>query len=178
MVCLQKLRIVAVVFDMVGGKRFGLTLRGDGAGDERIGRAGRNAEIVFQNEPASVPGLHQIYAGYVGEHAVRRTNALALRKIAFGGIDEGFGHNVIFNDVLFAVNVGKKQIESSDALRKSLFKIGPFVGLNDAGNGIKGEELFFELPVFYRFQSARRSVPTSCSQLHGFLRVNTCRTPA
>ena len=84
----------------------------------------------------------------MGEHAVRRTDALALGQIAFGGIDKGFGDDVIFKDVLFAVNVGKKQIERFHALSEPLFQVGPFIGLDDAGDGIKGEKLLLELPVF------------------------------
>ena len=144
---LQKLRIVAVVFDVIGGKRFRTHLAGDGAGDKRVGRTGRNAKIVFQHEPSSVPGLHQVYAGNVGEHAVGRTYAFTLGKIPLGGIHKGFGNDFIFKDVLFAVNVGKKQVESFDALRKTLFQIGPLFGVDDAGNGIKGKELLLELPV-------------------------------
>ena len=132
---------------MVGREGLGADLAGDGTRDERVRRARRDTEIVFQHEPLSVQRLYEIDACDVGEHVMRGAYAFTLGQIALGSIDEGFGHDAVFHDVLFTVNIGKEHIQRLHALGKPLFQIGPFRGRDNAGDRVEGEELFLEGPV-------------------------------
>ena len=52
----------------------------------------------------------------------------------FAGVDDAAGHNSIFDDLAFVVDVVEEQIQRSDALRQAALNLFPFGGRDDPGS--------------------------------------------
>ena len=137
----QHVGVVAVVHHLILAER----LRADAAAqlprDERIARAGGNAQVVLQDVPAPVLRLYQVDAGDVAVDARGRGHALALGQVALAGVEKLLREHAVRNDALLAVDVFQKQIERVHPLHEAAVKLLEFRMRDDARNRVKRKEL-------------------------------------
>ncbi len=137
--------VVADVGMLEGGRR--ATAR-DGARDERVAGARRDAQVVLEHVPLPVAPAHQIDARDVAVDVLRRREPVALRKPPGAGEHEVLGDDAVGDDGALAVHVGQKRVERADALRKADRKLLPFCSRYGARYGVEGEETLVERAVF------------------------------
>lgn len=140
----QHLTIVAVILDEVVAEGLGRCLAGHRAGYHRITGSRGNAQVVFQDEPTSVLGLHQVYAGYVGIDVAGGCDALTLGHVPLALVGELLGYDPIFYDVLLVVDIVEEGIQCLDTLHQSLLQHRPLLSGYLTGYGVEGKQLFVE----------------------------------
>ena len=101
----QELSVIPVVQNAVVAEGVGAAAAAQLPGDQRVGRAGGDAEVVLQNVPHAVLSLHQVDAGDVAVHALYGDDTLALGQVAGRAVDEVLRHHAVCDDALFPVDV-------------------------------------------------------------------------
>ena len=144
---LEELGVVPVVLHRVVLERRRGGHPGELPGDERVGGAGGDPEVVLQDVPCAVLCLDQVDAGYVAVDALGRDYTVALLKEPGGGEHELLRHDTVLDDALLAVDVRQEAVEGVDPLPEPLLQVVELLLGDDPGDGIEGEELLVELAV-------------------------------
>ena len=71
--------------------------------------------------------------------AAGRIDAVALRAVEGGRLDDLLGDDLVLQDFLVVVNVVDELVEGVDALLESALNPFPLLGADDAGNQVEGE---------------------------------------
>ena len=136
----QQLTVLAVIHNVVVAEGIGAAPAAQLPGDQGIGSARGNPQVVLQDVPHAVLALDQVDAGNVAVDAARRGDPFALGQIAGGPVDKILRYNAVGQNLLFAVDVFQEQVQGRYPLGKALFQLLPFLGRDDAGNGVKREK--------------------------------------
>src|SRR6185503_12629152 len=88
---------------------------------------------------AAVGVAHQIAAGDVAPHALRRIDADALRAIERRGTHDLLGDDTVLDDLLAVVDVVDELVERVDALLQPALDPVPLLRRDDARHEIEGE---------------------------------------
>ena len=143
----QQLGVGPVVEDGVGAEDLGGDVALDVAHYERVARARRDAQVVLEDVPGSVLGLHEVLSGDVGVDAAWRGDAVDLRKVAARRVDEVLGDHAVADDLLVGVDVAQKRVERVDALDEAPLQVGELLRADDARDGVVGKQLLDELAL-------------------------------
>ena len=140
----QHVGVVAVIHHAVVPEGLRADASAQLAGDQRIARAGGNAQVVLQDVPALVLRLHEVDARDVAVNARGRGHALALRQVALAGVEEFLREHAVRYDVLVRVDVLQEQIERIHALHEAAVQLLKLRLRDDAGNRVERKKLLVE----------------------------------
>ena len=140
--------VVAVVHHIVAAEGVRAAPAAQTAGNERIGRAGGDAQVVLQHEPSAVLSLHQVDAGNVAVNALGRHNAVTDGQVSGTRKGEILRDHPVFDDFFVPVQVFQEQIQRRDALHKPPVERVKFRRRDDTGQCVKREQSLLELAVF------------------------------
>ena len=113
----------------------------DAAVLEHVRHAGRAAQVVFEDVELAVLVAHQVRAHDVAKHVFGRTHSPARGQVAIGALDEGPGHDAIFQDALRAIDIAQEQVQRGDALHEPALDVVPITGRKDPWHHVEGEDL-------------------------------------
>ena len=83
------------------------------------------AQIILENINLSIAVAHQVSAGDVAPHPLRRIEPDAGFPEGAGGADQRLRQDFVFEDFLFVINVVDKKIQRIDALLEPFFDSSP-----------------------------------------------------
>lgn len=117
------------------------TLEG-GAVFQHVGGAGRTAKVVFKDEVAAVATADEVGAADVDVDVFGDVASHELATEMLGAVDVVRGDDAVLEDFLFVVEIVEEEVEGGDALDEAFFDNRPFIGGNDAGHEVEGEDAF------------------------------------
>ena len=97
--------IIAVILHSISPECIGTAISAKGTGNQGIGCAGRNPQIVLQDIPNAVLSQNEVDAGNMAINGFRRLDALAFCQISRRTIDEFLRNDSIAKDLLLSVNI-------------------------------------------------------------------------
>ena len=119
---------------------------------EHVAHAAGHAQVVFEHVVLAlalrIGRAHDVDAADVRVNVARHINThhlgaeLRVLKNLLGR------HHAGLDDVLPVIDVMDEAVERRDALHQALFHTGPFVGRDDAGNQVKGDQALGAGTVF------------------------------
>ena len=145
---LQQRAVIPVVPDTVTLKGFRAAAPAQGPGDQRIGRTGGDAQVIFQNIPYAVLAFHQIDARNMAVYIFGRGDAFALGQIAGGTVHKLFRHDSIPDNLFVVIDVEDEFVQRRHALDQALLQYFVILFRNLTGNRVKGEQPLIKGSVF------------------------------
>ncbi len=107
---------------------------------EHVRDTGRHAEVVFENDEATLAVADQVDAGDVDPDVLGRPDALEFRSVALRAFDEVARDDARVEDRLVSVDIGQEVIQRLDALFETGGDVLPLGCGDHARNQVEGED--------------------------------------
>ena len=112
---------------------------------EHVAHAGRDAQIVFEDDEFAVVQAQKIAAHDGDINIARNLQAAHLAAIVLAAVDKLARNNAIAENLGVEVNVAQEEIECRNALYEAALNAIPFRGRDQAGQQVVGEDALSSL---------------------------------